>query len=135
MENRIHQHNLSHGLTDSMIKMAEAVKRKGENSVHPLWDVKLDPISYNNFQKNRYFALAAQDRNKKGYWVITRTGGAFLRNELAIPRWIKTCDNVIIGKSAETIKINEFYRAYPGDYWQQNFGFISMPTNQLGLKL
>ena len=136
MESKTYQHCLTPGLVNSLIKMIKAVQAKGQNSVHPLWDAKLDAISYCNLQKMRYFSLIAQDKNKSGHWLITERGGKFLRNELAIPKQVKTCDNRIVEKSAETITISEVYHnCFKEDYWQKNFEIPTVLANPLGLKL
>ena len=119
-------HNLTPGLVNNLIKFIEAVKSKGENEIHLQKDLDFTKNEYNNFQKLRYWGLvhhADKDNTHSGKWLITRQGGEFLRNELAVPKRIKTFRNQIVEKGEEFVKISDFFPHRRVDFWQENYDF------------
>ena len=122
-----HNHKLTPGLVGILVKMIESVKESGHNKVHLQKDLALTHSEFANLQKLRYWGLIAKCKEggerKKGYWVITRRGGEFLRNEKAMPKTVATLDNTIVGRSEDTVTISQFFsEAYPKTYWQEEFG-------------
>jgi hypothetical protein len=83
-------------------------------------DFSLDDLSgntnnYNNWQKLRYHGLIHHVRNsrglvKRGHWLITRNGWAFLRGELDLPKWVLVRDNTIVDRSGRLINVKDVYR-------------------------
>ena len=132
MSQRVHAHNLTSGLVRILVKIIKKVKSTNKNKVHLQRDLDLTHNEFANLQKLRYFGLIAKFKEggvrTPGYWLITRRGGAFLRNELMIPKKVQTRDNHIVGKSDEVVKISDFYRGdmYPESYWQEHFGNINL---------
>lgn len=124
----VRKENLTKGLVDTLIKFIEAIKIKGRNEIHLQTDIELDKNAYNNFQKLRYHGLVhhckeADGTIKAGYWLITRLGGQFLRNEVEISRAVYVADNHIVGYGDGRVKIIDFFNkdVYPHDYWQKKF--------------
>lgn len=132
MSELIHIHCLSPGLVKVLTKLIWAVKEKDKNEVHLQKDVDLSHNEYANCQKLRYFALIAQVPNKSGYWLITKFGGEFLRNERAISYKITTQNNRIIAKSEEERTIKDYYPAQDEAWFQQEFGSFKI-DNQISL--
>jgi hypothetical protein len=50
------------------------------------------------FPKLRYFSLVHPIENKRGFYLITKWGGKFLRGEIEMPVSVQTQDNHRIGK-------------------------------------
>ena len=128
----IHTHCLSNGLIGSLIKAIQFVKANNRNEFHLQRDLDLTHNEYANFQKLHYFALCVRKEGKSGYWLITKWGGAFLRNELAIPYKVETLDNIIQRKSMEMRMIKDYFPAYDTGYFQTNFHSVLI-TNQQAL--
>jgi hypothetical protein len=55
----------------------------------------------------RHWGLVAQVEGKRGYWLITRAGGMFLRGEVDTPISVSTQDNHRVGKTEQCIRIRE----------------------------
>jgi hypothetical protein len=73
-----------------------------------------DANQYTNFQKLRYHGLIHHARDaagnrKKGHWLITRNGWAFLRGELDIPKYVLVKDNHIESRADTTLSIRDVY--------------------------
>jgi hypothetical protein len=117
-------HSLTPGLVNTLIKFIESVKILGRNRVHLQTECELTKNEYNNFQKLSYFGLVAKcmkdGKHESGYWLVTRNGGAFLRNELPIPRSVRTFRDRLEEKSIKTIKISEI-EGMNTEYWQKEF--------------
>ena len=132
---KAHWHRMTPGLVKVFIKFAMAVKTKNKNEIHFLRDLELDHSEYNNAQKLRYFALIAKlkenGEHKRGWWVITRRGGDFLRNETFIPLKIMTLNNKIVRKSEAVCRITDFIRSYDDAYWQTEFGSLNLSQQAL----
>lgn len=116
-------HTLTPGLVATLRKFIEAVKSKGMNKIHLQKDMSLSKNEYNNFQKLRYFGLVAKCKDEKGSYLITRNGGSFLRNKLAMPKKIQTFRNKIVAKLDVYVKISDFYKGRDEEYWEKEFCF------------
>jgi hypothetical protein len=110
-ESRIWHHRLTPGLVAVLIEAVNYVHQANRNEFH-LRDLHLSNSAYCNAQKLHYFALIAKTE-KRGYWLITNHGGAFLRNELSVPDWVETLDNHIVAKSEKRVYISHFRGKIP----------------------
>ena len=134
---KIHTHNLTSGLVRILVKIIEKVKSTNRNKVHLQKDLELTHNEFANLQKLRYFGLIAKYKENgirfPGYWLITRNGGAFLRNDLQILNKVQTQDNQIKGRLGRLVKITDFFRGdiYPEAYWQEHFGTINLDQPSL----
>jgi len=118
----IRHESMSKGLVDTLLTFADAVRREGRNKIHLQKEVNLTKNQYNNFQKLRYHGLVYKVKDQPGYWLLTRNGGSFLRNELAIPKEVFVFNNHIVEKGHKLVRISEFYKtSFDEDYWQRNF--------------
>ncbi len=128
-----HIHTLTPGLVNTLKKFGDAVNRKG-NKIHIRNDLILDISENNNFQKLKYWGLVAKykvDGNHlAGYWVLTRLGGGFLRNEALVSKKVETEDNCKTGESHEKVKINDFF-GIKEEYWQQQFPAVNYDQGSL----
>lgn len=122
---RVWKHSLTPGLINCLIKFIGAIKSKGVNSIHLQKEVELTKNEYNNFQKLHYFGLVAKDRNKPGYWVITRLGGEFLRNEKPLQKFALSFHDKLVERQGPALTISEHLRDNAHDplYWQQMFDY------------
>lgn len=70
--------------------------------------------NYINFQKLRYHGLVHHVKEngvkKRGHWLITRNGWAFLRGEIELPKFVLIKNNTIQSRSPETIHVKDVYR-------------------------
>ena len=57
-------------------------------------DVNFSKNEYANFQKLRYSGLVAKCE-KSAYWLLTKRGAAFLRNEIFLPKGVLVFRNRI----------------------------------------
>ena len=125
MESRIHSHNLSPGLVEALRKFGLMVKQKGQNNLHIRRDLDFDISENNNFQKLKYWGLIAKYRvggfHYAGWWVLTRNGASFLRNEMDMPKKVKTCENRLIEKGEQRVRITDYYENMKDEYWQIDF--------------
>lgn len=106
-------HNITPGLVSGLIKAIEFVSRNNRNSFHLAQDLNLSKTTYNNFQKLRFHALVAHDKGKKGFWLITKRGGEFLRGETTIPKSVKTFRNRVVDHSDELVHIENYKHHFP----------------------
>jgi hypothetical protein len=113
-------HMMSPGLVGCLIKAIEFVKIN-KNHFHLTKDLNLSKTEYNNFQKLRFHGLIAHSGNKAGYWLITKRGGSFLRDEIEIPDGVKTFRNKVEGHSEKMIKISDFRGKFPS--FQSEFAY------------
>lgn len=117
-------HSLTPGLVKSLVKFGEAISCKGTNDIHLQTEVDLTKNEYNNFQKLRYWGLVHHvDKSniKSGRWLLTKLGGQFLRNEIGMPKKVKTFRNKKIAQWDTTISIKDFDVDLSEDYWQTDF--------------
>ena len=75
---------ITKGQLNMLAKFREAITDKNENSIHLQSDVNFSKNEYANFQKLRYSGLVAKCE-KSAYWLLTKRGAAFLRNEIFLP--------------------------------------------------
>lgn len=125
---KIWQQNLTQGLVEAFIVFSRTLKKIGKNEAHLQTDVNFSKNQYNNFQKLRYFGLVAKVKkadgtHKSGYWLLTRKGLAFLRNELPCNKWVKTFRNAIESASYETVFISDFTNNQSSEYFQKYFNY------------
>lgn len=104
---------LSPGLVGCLIKAIEFVNYNNKNEFNLQKDLDLSKTEYNNFQKLRFHGLIAHSGDKLGYWLITKRGGAFLRNEVAIPAGVQTFRNTVMGHTEEMVRITDFKNYFP----------------------
>lgn len=140
MSDRIFKHSLSLGLIIVLTKIGEAVKYKGDNKIHMQGDLALTNTEFGNYQKLRYWGLIAKykDENghhEKGFWLLTRNGALFLKNQLSIHKSIKTQDNHVIERDIEEIKISDIWKDYHQEKWQEYFEGSPIEQKQLVMSL
>lgn len=124
----IHKQTLSRGLVQSLIKFKQAVLKHNRNSIH-LDEIGLNQNQFNNFQKLRYFGLVAKfvdpetKKNVAGYWLLTKRGNLFLKNELAVPCSVYTFRNKIINREPIKLKVSEIVLSAEIPVWQERLDF------------
>lgn len=117
-------HALTPGLVSILIKAITFVKKTGVNEFHVHKDLLLNHFEASNFQKLRFHGLVAHadpDARRNGKWLITKRGGEFLRNEIAVPKKVKTFRNKVLEHSEELVKIGDFLGKVP--WYEQDFAF------------
>ena len=62
--------------------------------------------------------------HEKGFWLITRNGASFLRNEIDMPKKVQTQDNRKVGESQERVRITDLIKEFYEPYWQETFSGI-----------
>ena len=87
-------------------RMANHVKNTGVNKI-PITILSDNINDYNNTNKLRLHALIAKIPGKRGLWVITSHGWAFLRGDKDLPRHVYIADNSIQARSDELINVRE----------------------------
>ena len=92
-ESHIWHHTLTPGLVSCLVKAIQFVHAHDRNEFHLQRDLDLSHTEYANFRKLRYWRLVAQVDGKRGYWLITKWGGQFLRGEIDMPVCVSTQDN------------------------------------------
>jgi hypothetical protein len=122
---------VSKGLALSLIKFREKVLEQSElagkfvNKVHLSKDIKLTQNEYNNFQKLRYHGLIAHYKDKTtkeyetGYWLLTKRGNLFCKDELAVPRKILIFRNAIQERYDEKITLSTILKEDDMPYWDK----------------
>lgn len=104
---KMHWHRLSKGLANTLIEFKKEILKRKINKIHIKDECRLSKTQFNNFQKLRYHGLVAKYKNpitkahEGGYWLLTRRGNLFLKNELAIPLKVQTFRNKIVDKTDE----------------------------------
>lgn len=116
-------HVLTPGVVGALRKFATAVHRYNRNDINPRkdldgTDLELTKNEDGNWSVLRYHGLVAHVRKpdgtrKGGYWLLTRRGGQFLRNEIAIPRRVKSWRNRIVGYDQKFIRITDLKDVQP----------------------
>lgn len=126
----VHGHRLSKGLVDSLIKFKTMVLELNENKVHIKDQLSLTKTAFNNFQKLRYHGLVAKyidsetDEHLAGYWLLTKRGNQFLKNELSLPVVVYTFRNKIIDKHKDLVKLQDVLKDNSMPYWDEKSDFI-----------
>ena len=125
---------ISKGVATSLIKFREAailsLKYRGLNKVHLAKDLDLTKNQYNNFQKLRYHGLIAHYKDKEtkeyesGYWLLTKRGNSFAKNECSISKKVVIFRNKIVERSDEKITLKEVLKENL-PFWDKHddFGF------------
>jgi len=130
MSDKIQIHCLSKGLVVTLRKFGLAVATKRRNKIHIRNDMVLDITENNNFQKLKYWGLVAkcevEGQHIAGYWLLTTRGSLFLKNEIDMPKRVSTQDNHLRDKSAEKVRITDFYQGYREEYWQIDFSGVDL---------
>lgn len=115
-------HSLTKGMVHGLMKFANACIKLGVKEGIPRHVIskageKLELDEYANWTKLRFFGLVAKYKedgvHKKGWWLVTRNGWAFLRGDHFVPTQIKTFRNKIVSKSEQTISMSEIYGSQP----------------------
>ena len=107
-QTKTHKETLNRHKLNLLVTGAEEVKRTGENII----DIKLfssNINSYNNWQKLRYHGLIAKT-DKRGEWLITKNGWAFLRGDISLPSYVVIGDNHIVERSDARIDATDLYK-------------------------
>lgn len=126
---KIWKHRLTPGLVKTLMKFGNKIKQSGKNDLHIQKEIVFNSNEYNNFQKLRYFGLIAKVRNSDGghiggHWLLTRNGGAFLRGELPIRRWVKTFRNEIVERGDDDVEfIFNILSDNSHEYFQKEFPY------------
>lgn len=135
---KVWKHRLTPGLVRLLLKFVKGIRRKGINDVHIQKELELTRSEDANFQKLRYFGLVAKvkddtGRHIGGHWLITKRGGAFLKDQEAVSVWVKTWRNHIEERSEEKVTLSNFWSRIreidpqwyvePQWYFQQDFTF------------
>jgi hypothetical protein len=110
---RIWHHTLTPGLVSCLVKAIQFVHAHNRNEFHLQRDLDLSHSEYANFQKLRYFALVHPIEGKRGFYLITKWRGMFLRGEIDMPTSVSTQDNHRVGKSEQRIHIRELRGKIP----------------------
>lgn len=113
-----YKQTLSRGLVNALVAFA----RKGRKA-HHLSEVRFTYNQRNNFQKLRYWRMvrkAGIDRERSGYWEITRRGWEFLAEERAVPAYVRTFRAEVVAVSKRKVYVTDipadpFYLKH-GDY-------------------
>ena len=95
------------------MKAVQFGHKHNRNEFHLQRDLDLSHSEYANFQKLCYWGLVAQADGKRGYWLITKWGGMFLRGEIDMLVSVSTQDNHRVGKSEQRIHIRELRGKIP----------------------
>ena len=134
---------VSKGLALSLIKFRKKVLENsniaGElvNKVHLSKDLNLSKNEYNNFQKLRYHGLIAHYKDKitkqyeSGYWLLTKRGNLFCKNELAVSKKIVVFRNKIQEKSNLKVTFIEVMKDKDIPFWysKEDFNMNFVDTN------
>jgi hypothetical protein len=96
------------------ILLAKLFKADGPVSTD---DLGLTYSQRTNSQKLRYWGLAEphlvdETRQKRGWWVITEKGKAFVRGEITIPQKAKIRRNVVLELTGEDILFDDVCQGY-----------------------
>lgn len=105
-----HKENLTPHKLRILKRLAEYTKKTG-NQVVPLNILNDNVSDYANAQKLRYHALITKAKDgKKGTWIITAHGWAFLRGDKDLPKYVYVQGNKIQGKSSELVNVRDLNR-------------------------
>ena len=116
---RKYWHTLTPGMVSALTKFRRAVHQKNANSIHLRHDMdgtdfELERDEWTNFTKLRYHGLAVHHKDAgKGYWLLTKRGAAFLRNELAVPKRVQTFRNSVIDHDPNKVMIGDITSEIP----------------------
>ena len=120
---------LSKGLVKTLIAFRKEVVEKNKfNRVHPRKDMNLGITEYANFQKLRYHGLVAHVKKSdgtddSGYWLLTRRGNLFCKNQIDIPEKVLIFRNKIEARGTTFININTVLKNNEVPYWDEKDDF------------
>jgi hypothetical protein len=103
---------LTPGLVSVLVECIKYVHAAGKNEFR-LSDLPLSHTGFCNAQKLRYWGLIHHVPDKRGFWLITNHGSAFLRGAIDMPVWVQTQDNHRIEKSEQRIHIRDLRGKIP----------------------
>ena len=144
-ESKSYLQRLNKGSVDSLINFRRAVGHHNRNDIHLYRDMdgtdfELTAAQKMNWTKLRFFGLVAKVKengeHKRGYWLLTARGAAFLRGELAVPKRVKTLNNRKIDESEETVTIKDIMKDKEIPYFDDLYDIVSEPQAlfvQMGL--
>lgn len=118
--------HISKGIAENLIRFREQVLLKKENKVHLMKDLYLTHSQYTNFQKLRFHGLIAHYKNpetreeESGYWLLTKRGNQFCKNQASIPKKVLIFRNSIQDKGDVLVNISEILSSKNTEpYWYQ----------------
>jgi len=125
---KMHWHRISKGLAQTLVKFREVVVHGGKfNKVHLTRDMNLTKNEYNNFQKLRYHGLVAKVKENgnrvEGYWLLTKRGNLFCKNQLMIPQKVQTFRNKIEKKSEAFVNLEMVFKGVDMPTWDMRDDF------------
>ena len=135
-------HRLSKGLVKSLVLFKLKVCELDRNEIHLRNDMSLTKNQYNNFQKLRYHGLVAKcfDKEtklrKSGYWLLTRRGNQFLKNEISVPVRVITFRNKIVERDEKRLSVHEILTDSSLPYWDniETYGSKLIYPQQIDLE-
>lgn len=117
-------HKITPGLVKALAKTYQTIAQKGENVIDKD-ELSLTHGEYGNYQKLRFHGLIAKHivdgKWKKGQWLITKRGGLFLKNEIAIPERVQTFRNRVVDHDPKEVTVSDVMRSEP--YWEKEFEY------------
>jgi hypothetical protein len=125
----IHGHRLSKGLVNGLIKLKTEVIKRNRNMIHFKDEMSLTKSEFCNFQKLRYHGLIAKyidpttDEHLAGYWLLTKRGNQFCKNEIALPASVFTFRNKIVSRSEDKVKLSDVLKNTELPYWDEASAF------------
>ena len=118
--------NISKGIAQDLIKLRERVLLTKENKVHPVRDLNLTHSQYNNLQKLRFHGLIAHYKNpetkkeESGFWLLTKRGNLFCKNQISIPKKVLVFRNRIQDKGDKLVNMAQILSPKNTEpYWYQ----------------
>jgi len=119
-------HSLTPGLVRVLVKCY--VYASEHDNKFRMHDLALDHSEYGNFQKLRFHALIAKNKENR-VWVITSRGADFLKGEIQIPDKVQTFRNRVVDHSTNLVTVREVMKSEP--YWEKEFDFSLFEPKQL----
>ena len=118
---KMYWHTITPLLITTLQKFKSGVLAKGENKIHLIKDLDgrntLTKNEYNNFQKLRFHGLVVKYKKDHthlgGYWLLSKRGSQFLRNEITIPKRVLTFRNKVVDHSTEHVNYRDVMKSYP----------------------
>lgn len=120
---------LSKGLVKTLIKFRKEVVEKNKfNRVHPRKDMNLGVTEYANFQKLRYHGLVAHVRKPdgtedSGYWLLTRRGNLFCKNQITISEKVLVFRNKIEARGTVLTNLEKVLKNNDVPFWDEKDDF------------
>lgn len=114
---------LSKGLVKTLIEFRKEVVEKNKfNRVHPRKDMKLGISEYANFQKLRYHGLVAHVKKAdgtedSGYYLLTRRGNLFCKNQIEVPEKVLIFRNKIEARGTTFTNVERILKGIDIPYW------------------